>query len=51
MSTEALPAFDRDDPLGLDASLSGDELAVRDTVRKFCAEHVNSVRRGMVRDR
>jgi len=40
MSTDAPPAFDRDDPLGLDASLSGDELAVRDTVRKFCAEHV-----------
>jgi glutaryl-CoA dehydrogenase len=40
MSTQTLPAFDRDDPLGLDASLSDDELAVRDTVRKFCAEHV-----------
>src|SRR6202008_5084342 len=40
MSTQTLPAFDPDDPLGLDASLSDDELAVRDTVRKFCAEHV-----------
>jgi glutaryl-CoA dehydrogenase len=40
MSTQAPPTFDRDDPLGLDASLSSDELAVRDTVRKFCAEHV-----------
>lgn len=34
------PAFDPLDPLALDASLSSDEIAVRDTVRKFCAEHV-----------
>lgn len=40
MSTQTPPAFDRDDPLGLDASLSSDELAVRDTVREFCAENV-----------
>ena len=40
MSTTKRPPFDRDDPLGLDASLSDDELAVRDTVRKFCAENV-----------
>src|ERR1700753_2989056 len=40
MSNQAPPAFDRYDPLGLDASLSSDEIAVRDTVRKFCAEHV-----------
>ena len=40
MSTQKPPAFNRDDPLGLDASLSSDEIAVRDTVRKFCAEHV-----------
>ena len=44
MSTNASslsePAFDRYDPLGLDGSLSSDEIAVRDTVRKFCAEHV-----------
>ncbi len=40
MSTQKPPAFDRYDPLGLDASLSDDELALRDTVRKFCAEHV-----------
>lgn len=40
MSTDTPPAFDRYDPLGLDASLSPDELAVRDTVRQFCAEHV-----------
>ncbi|WP_191964241.1 acyl-CoA dehydrogenase family protein, partial [Mycobacterium tuberculosis] len=40
MSTPTPPALDRDDPLGLDASLSSDEIAVRDTVRRFCAEHV-----------
>jgi glutaryl-CoA dehydrogenase len=34
------PTFDPHDPLGLDASLSDDEVAVRDTVRQFCAEHV-----------
>ncbi|WP_414843109.1 hypothetical protein, partial [Mycobacterium tuberculosis] len=31
MSTPTPPALDRDDPLGLDASLSSDEIAVRDT--------------------
>lgn len=40
MSTDPPPAFDRYDPLGLDASLFADEFAVRDTVRRFCAEHV-----------
>ncbi|CAM4391280.1 Acyl-CoA dehydrogenase [Mycobacterium basiliense] len=40
MSTDTPPAFDPDDPLGLDASLSSDEIAVRETVRKFCAEHI-----------
>lgn len=40
MSTDTPPAFDPYDPLGLDASLSEDEIAVRDTVRKFCAEHI-----------
>src|ERR1700735_2946022 len=40
MSTDKPPAFDPLDPLGLDASLSDDEIAVRDTVRQFCAEHV-----------
>ena len=40
MSTDKPPAFDPHDPLGLDASLSDDEIAVRDTVRQFCAEHV-----------
>jgi glutaryl-CoA dehydrogenase len=40
MSTDKPPAFDPQDPLSLDASLSDDEIAVRDTVRQFCAEHV-----------
>lgn len=39
-ATGTLPAFDPLDPLGLDASYSDDEIAVRDTVRRFCAEHV-----------
>src|SRR5512144_1867823 len=39
-TTRALPAFHRDDPLGLDAQLSDDEKAVRDTVRDFCARHI-----------
>jgi glutaryl-CoA dehydrogenase len=39
MSTKT-PSFDPYDPLGLDASLSSDEIAVRDTVREFCADHV-----------
>ncbi len=42
MSTETPPTFDPHDPLGLDASLSDDEIAVRDTVRKFCAEHITA---------
>src|SRR5271163_1638431 len=40
MSTDKPPAFDPHDPIGLDASLSDDEIAVRDTVRQFCAENV-----------
>jgi glutaryl-CoA dehydrogenase len=40
MSTDKAPAFDPHDPLCLDASLSDDEIAVRDTVRQFCAENV-----------
>src|ERR1700730_13123592 len=40
MSTGTLPDFNPQDPLGLDCSLSDDEVAVRDTVRQFCAEHV-----------
>ena len=39
-NTSTPPSFDPYDPLGLDASLSGHEIAVRDTVRAFCAEHV-----------
>ncbi|HEU0190569.1 MAG TPA: acyl-CoA dehydrogenase family protein [Mycobacterium sp.] len=39
MSTNT-PAFDPIDPLALDGMLSDDEVAVRDTVRKFCAEQV-----------
>jgi glutaryl-CoA dehydrogenase len=39
MSTKK-PAFDPYDPLSLDAALSSDEIAVRDTVREFCADHV-----------
>src|SRR5271156_4305860 len=40
MSTGKPPDFNPQDPLGLDSSLSDDEVAVRDTVRQFCAEHV-----------
>src|ERR1700759_4737005 len=40
MSTGTLPDFNPQDPLGLDSSLSDDEVAVRDTVRRFWAEHV-----------
>lgn len=40
MSATRPPTFDPQDPLSLDASLSGDETAVRDTVGKFCAEHI-----------
>ncbi|MBZ9640282.1 acyl-CoA dehydrogenase family protein [Streptomyces sp. PSKA30] len=39
-NSRTLAPFDPMDPLGLDTQLSDDELAVRDTVRKFCAEHV-----------
>jgi glutaryl-CoA dehydrogenase len=35
-----MTSFNPQDPLGLDTSLSDDEIAVRDTVRQFCAEHV-----------
>ena len=35
-----MTSFNPQDPLGLDASLSSDEIAVRDTVRQFCAENV-----------
>ncbi|MBO0855146.1 MAG: acyl-CoA dehydrogenase family protein, partial [Nocardia sp.] len=40
MSATTPPAFDALDPLGLDSLLSVDELAVRDSVRGFCAEHI-----------
>lgn len=40
MSTHTPPAFDPIDPLSLDSLLSDDEIALRDTVAKFCAEHV-----------
>ncbi|MEB3022620.1 MULTISPECIES: acyl-CoA dehydrogenase [Mycolicibacter] len=40
MSTATPPALNPNDPLGLDSTLSDDEIAVRDTVRKFCAEHI-----------
>lgn len=40
MSTHTTAPFDPLDPLGLDTLLSHDEIALRDTVAKFCAEHV-----------
>ncbi|MFC9556597.1 acyl-CoA dehydrogenase [Rhodococcus sp. NPDC056960] len=41
MTTHAQPRpFSAVDPLDIDSLYSDDELAVRDTVRKFCAEHV-----------
>ena len=40
MSTTTASAFDPTDPLALDALLSSDEIALRDTVAQFCAEHV-----------
>ncbi|MFL1592213.1 acyl-CoA dehydrogenase family protein [Rhodococcus ruber] len=41
MSTATtLPEFDARDPLTIDSLYSDDELAVRDTVRRFCTEHV-----------
>lgn len=40
-ATASTPRFDPQDALSLDASLSPDEIAVRDTVAKFCAEHVS----------
>ncbi|GAA4475347.1 acyl-CoA dehydrogenase [Rhodococcus olei] len=41
MSTKStFPAFDPLDPLNIDSLYSDDEIAVRDSVRGFCAEHV-----------
>jgi len=42
MSTAVtLPKFDALDPLSIDSLYSDDELAVRDTVRAFCTEHIS----------
>ncbi|TSE01553.1 acyl-CoA dehydrogenase [Skermania sp. ID1734] len=41
MSTTTLSAFNALDPLNIDTLYSDDELAVRDSVRGFCAEHVS----------
>lgn len=40
METGRTPAFDPLDPLSLDSLLSDDEIALRETVAKFCTEHV-----------
>jgi glutaryl-CoA dehydrogenase len=40
MKTKNFPAFDALDPLSIDALYTDDELAVRDSVRGFCAEHI-----------
>src|ERR1700737_2912620 len=40
-TTTSLPSFDRQDPLGLDAALSEQERAVRDTVRRFGADRIS----------
>jgi glutaryl-CoA dehydrogenase len=40
MSTTIAPRLDPHDPIGLDALLSAEELAVRDTVRAFCADRI-----------
>ncbi|BBY34028.1 acyl-CoA dehydrogenase [Mycolicibacter minnesotensis] len=40
MATGGTAPFDPIDPLSLDSLLSDDEIALRDTVAKFCAEHV-----------
>ncbi|MFE5330223.1 acyl-CoA dehydrogenase family protein [Embleya sp. NPDC056575] len=34
------PAFDPADPLGIDDLLDAEDRAIRDTVRRFCADHV-----------
>lgn len=39
-SAAPLPPFDSVDPLNIDSLYSEDELAVRDSVRGFCAEHI-----------
>lgn len=40
MATGSTASFDPIDPLSLDTLLSDDEIALRDTVARFCAEHV-----------
>ncbi len=40
MSGSALPSFDPHDPLGIDDLLDEEELAVRDTVRRWAADRV-----------
>jgi glutaryl-CoA dehydrogenase len=40
MTPSPVPSLDPADPLGIDALLTEDEIAVRDTVRKFCADRV-----------
>jgi len=40
MTPSPVPSVDPADPLGIDALLTEDEIAVRDTVRKFCADRV-----------
>ena len=40
MTTTTRPSLDPRDPAGIDALLNDEELAVRDTVRKFCADKV-----------
>ena len=51
MGTDKPPAFDPHDPLGLDASLSDDEIAVRGHGPPVLRRACHSARRGMVRDR
>ena len=35
------PAFDPHDPLGIDAELTEEQLAIRDSVRALCRDHVD----------
>ena len=44
-------AFDALDPLDIDSLYSDDEIAVRDSVRGFCARAHHAARRGVVRGR
>ncbi|MBX6356983.1 MAG: acyl-CoA dehydrogenase family protein [Micromonosporaceae bacterium] len=40
MTSSPVPSIDPADPLGIDALLTEDEIAVRDTIRKFCADRI-----------